>query len=97
MPPFAQLLISKSTRPQDPESNLSYPVGRNVSSGIGIPLGLRLQNGSEARGKEGGAIAPPKNLYIPLAEHETSKSSRLYHPAARGGIQRTVSIELTSN
>ena len=95
MPRFAQLMLSKPKPSRDNESNPSYPASGTILEGAATPLGLRL-NGSEGWTKKGDPMAPPKKLYIPLGEHEKENKSQPYHSAGRGGIQRTVSIELTS-
>lgn len=92
MPRFAQLILSRLSPSRDTEAAPSNQAGRNVPGGATTPLGLHLTNGSEAFAKRGDAVAPANNLYMPLGENEEIKITRPLH----GGIQRTVSIELTS-
>lgn len=96
MPRFIQLILSRTSTSRDAESKSSYTAGKNKLGGGAAPLGQRLPGGSEAWVERGEAVAPPRNPYIPLGEHGDDDASRHYYSAGRGGIERRVSIELTS-
>ena len=97
MPRFAELILGKTGHSRDTESNPSYQASRSISGTGGTPLSLRLPDGSDTWTKRGDAMAAPKNAYIPLGENGYKKAYKAYGAPEHGGIQRTVSIELTSN
>ena len=97
MPRFAEIIHGKTSHSRDTESHPSYQASRSISGTGGTSLSSRLPDGSDTWTKRGDTMTAPKNAYIPLGENAYQKAYKAYGSPEHGGIQRTVSIELTSN